>query len=118
MQPRCTQQPDYTVPRLPEIYRKPPSWGHLAITDEMLVIKGVHYRGVPLYKQSKTKSVGDMEIRLFMYECLFPTVYSAWSEHHGHCTEGSGSGQCSGLGEWKSNIFSLIAEVCKELYVC
>ena len=42
-------QPDYAVPRLPEIYRKPLSWGHLAITDEMLVPKGVHYRGVPLY---------------------------------------------------------------------
>ena len=46
---RCTQQPDYAVPRLPEIYRKPLSWGHLAITDEMLVPKGVRYRGVPLY---------------------------------------------------------------------
>ena len=96
------------------------------------------------YKQSKTKSVGGMETRLSMYVslplfflnkqnkcfivfifcCEFPTVYSEWSEHHGHCTEGSGSGQYSGLSKWKSNalklkvIFSLVTEVCKELYVC
>ena len=45
----CTQQLDYAVPHLPEIYRKPLSWGHLAITDKMLVPEGVRYRGVPLY---------------------------------------------------------------------
>ena len=39
----------FSVPRLPEIYRKPLSWGHLAITDETLVPKGVRYRGIPLY---------------------------------------------------------------------
>ena len=38
------------LPRLPKIDRKPLSWGHLAITDKMLVPKGVHYRGVPLYR--------------------------------------------------------------------
>ena len=48
-QPCCTQQPDYAVPRLPEIYRKPLSWGHLARVDKMLVPKGVRYREVPLY---------------------------------------------------------------------
>ena len=36
MQPRCAQQPDYAVPCLPEIYRKPLSSGHLAIMDKML----------------------------------------------------------------------------------
>ena len=45
---RRTQQPDYAVPRLPEIYRKPliVSLGHFAITDKML---GVRYRGGRLY---------------------------------------------------------------------
>ena len=46
MQLRCTQQPDYPVPRLLEIYRKPLSWGHLAIRDKMLVPSGVRYAGV------------------------------------------------------------------------
>ena len=49
IQPHCAQQPDYAVPRLLEIYRKPLSWGHLAIRDKILVPNGVHYRGVPLY---------------------------------------------------------------------
>ena len=62
MQPRCTQQPDYTAPRLPEIYRKPLSWGHLAITDEMLVPKGVHYRGVPLYFAMETCTESMYEV--------------------------------------------------------
>ena len=58
-------------------------------------------------------------VLLFTFFCCeFPIVYSERSEHHSHSTEGSGSGQCSGLGEWKSNIFSLVTEVCKELYVC
>ena len=47
--PHCTQQPDYTLLCLLEIYRKPLSSGHLAITDKMLGPNGVRYRGVPLY---------------------------------------------------------------------
>ena len=63
-----------------------------------------------LNKQSKCFIV-------FIFCCEFPTVYSERSEHHGHCTEGSGSGQYSGLGEWKSDalkmrvIFSFITEL-------
>ena len=30
------------------------SWGHLAITDKMLVPEGVRYRGVPLYLYPST----------------------------------------------------------------
>ena len=37
------------VPRQPEIYWKPLSLGHLAITDKILVPNGVRYRGVSLY---------------------------------------------------------------------
>ena len=37
----------------------------------------------------------------------FPAVCSEWSEHHSHCTEGAGSGQCSGLGEWKFNALKM-----------
>ena len=40
-----TQQPDYAVPRLPEIYQKPLSWGHLTITDETLVPKSAIIEG-------------------------------------------------------------------------
>ena len=36
MQPCCAQQPNYAVPRLLEIYEKPPSQGHLAIINKML----------------------------------------------------------------------------------
>ena len=43
------QQPDYAVPHLPEIYQKPLSQGHLAITDKMLGPNGVRHRGVSLY---------------------------------------------------------------------
>ena len=51
MQPRCTQQPDYAAPCLPEVYWKPLSWGRLATTDKMLGPKGVRYRRVPLYNE-------------------------------------------------------------------
>ena len=46
MQPCCTQQPDYTVPRLPEAGVRDTL---IAIWDKMLVPNGVCYRGVPLY---------------------------------------------------------------------
>ena len=48
------------IPRLPEIYRKPLSCGHLAITDKMLVPKGVRYRGVPLYSKCKSDSISTV----------------------------------------------------------
>ena len=68
-QPRCTQQPDYAVARLPEMYRKPLSWGHLAIADKMLVPNGVRYRGVPLYSHrmidlSTVRNRMDIRLRL------------------------------------------------------
>ena len=54
MQPRCTQHPDHAVPCLPEIYQKPLSWRHLAITEKMLVPKGIRYGGVPLQSSDFT----------------------------------------------------------------
>jgi len=46
---RSTQQHGYALPRLLEIYRKPPKYGHLYNRDTQQWSHGVRNTGVPLY---------------------------------------------------------------------
>ena len=48
-QPRCTQQSDYALPTPTGNITEAPELETSAITDEMVVPKGVRYGGVPLY---------------------------------------------------------------------
>ena len=49
MWPHCTHHPKYTLPCLPEVYRKPLKYGYLHIMDTQQWSQQCYFRGDPLY---------------------------------------------------------------------